>query len=128
MDTSQEICVIEDNKPIRKLFCTILKKSGYETIEFADGSEALEWLKTNLPQAIIIDILLPDINGTDLHNIIREKPGGKKIPIIAVTGFAKANDRERYLQKGFDAYIAKPINTATFADEVIETIKTKNAG
>ena len=124
MDT---ICIIEDNKPIRKLFSTLLKKANYETIEFADGQSIIEWLgANNMPTAFILDILLPDQSGTDILNIIRQKPNGVSIPIIAVTGFATTNDRQKYIDLGFDYYISKPINTTTFVEEIKQAIQTKN--
>jgi len=117
-------CVIEDNLPIRKLFATLLKKAGYETHEFSDGSSALEFVGQNRPDGILMDILLPDTNGTDLLKKMREIPNGEGVPIIAVTGFAQHNDKEKYLQSGFDGYIAKPINTASFVDEVKSIINS----
>jgi DNA-binding response OmpR family regulator len=120
------ICIIEDNKPIRKLFSTLLKKANFETIEFSDGKSALEWISNNnMPSAFILDILLPDQSGTDILNVIRQKPNGVSTPIIAVTGFATSNDRQKYLDLGFDHYIAKPINTASFVEEVKGIINSK---
>ena len=67
------ICVIEDNTPIRKLFCTLLKKAGFTTIDFPDGTSSVNWLRSNNhPHAVIVDILLPDINGTEVLKVIRE--------------------------------------------------------
>lgn len=117
-NTSLPVCVIEDNTPIRRLFCTILKKAGFETVDFSDGFSAVDWLKDNATSGIIMDILLPDLNGTELISMVRDLPNGEKVPIIAVTGFAQANDRERFMELGFDSYIAKPVNTATFVTEV----------
>lgn len=119
------ICVVEDNNSIRKLFCTLLKKAGYQTVDFANGNSALQWLHSNQTQAIILDILLPDLNGTDVLKEIRNLSNGQKIPVIAVTGFAHGNDKKHFLDIGFDHYISKPINIATYIKEVEETIKNK---
>lgn len=122
---SLPICVIEDNTPIRRLFCTILKKAGYETMDFADGLSAIEWLKSNNTSGIIMDILLPDLNGTELISMVRDMPSGENVPIIAVTGFAQANDRERFMELGFDSYIAKPVNTTNFVKDVQNVFANK---
>lgn len=119
------VCVIEDNTPIRRLFCTILKKAGFETMDFADGMSAIEWLKTNSTSGIIMDILLPDLNGTELISMVRDMPNGENVPIIAVTGFAQTNDRERFMELGFDSYIAKPVNTTNFVTEVQNVFANK---
>jgi DNA-binding response OmpR family regulator len=126
MDTQNKICIIEDNIPIRKLFSTILKRNGYTIIDFGNGKDALEWFKNNLPMCVLVDILLPDISGTEILKEIRKLKDGEKITVIAATGFAQASDRDKYLEMGFDAYIAKPINTATFASEIKEAMEAKN--
>lgn len=117
---SLPIAIVEDNSPIRKLFSTLLKKSGFEILEFENGETALKGLKENDVSTIILDILLPDVNGSDIIEDIRQIPKCKDIPIVAVTGFAQATDKEKYLKLGFDAYIAKPINTKTFSEEINE--------
>ncbi len=121
--SQKTICVIEDNAPIRKLYCTLLKKSGLNTVEFSDAASTLEWLKNNTPDAIIMDILLPDINGTELIGIIREMPACKGVPVVAATGFATSNDRDKFLELGFDSYISKPVNTKTFVNDIISVIE-----
>lgn len=122
---AKTICIIEDMKPIRKLLITILQKAGFETVDFPDAKSSLEWLQMNIPVCIVMDILLPDINGTELLQQVRKMENGASIPIIAVTGFAQGSDHERYLKSGFDAYFAKPINTATFPDDVKKVIENK---
>jgi CheY-like chemotaxis protein len=126
MSTEKKIiCVIEDNKPVRKLFTTLLAKSGYSVFDFETGNEAIDWLKNNQPDIILSDILLPDTSGKEVLIAIRELPYGKTVPVIAITGFAHASDRQKYLDLGFDAYIPKPINTVTFVKEVQDIIIEK---
>jgi len=122
---SNTICVIEDNTPIRKLLSTILGRSGYDIVDFGDGSSAMEWLKTNNPHALLVDYVLPDLDGSAIIEFVRKKPDGDKIPVIAVTGLAQENDKEKILKLGFDSYISKPIDTANFANQVKEIIKNK---
>ncbi len=122
---SLPICIIEDNNPIRRLFCTLLKKNGFETIDFSNGTDAIEWLKSNQPVAMIIDILLPDMNGSDILNFARALPWGGNVPMVAATGFAQPNDKERFIEMGFDSYIPKPINISEFVDDIKVIIETK---
>jgi CheY-like chemotaxis protein len=121
------ICLIEDNKAIRKMFGILLNKAGYQTQEFEDGKSAVEWLNKNTPKCVIVDILLPDMNGTEIMSAIRKMPDGGSVPIIAVTGFAHPSDREKYLIMGFDDYISKPVDTTTFAKIVSGIIENKIA-
>ncbi len=125
---SPTICVVEDNKPIRRLYCTLLKKASFHTEEFNDGYTAMEWLKNNKADAVIIDILLPDMNGTELLNFIRQQTMGNTIPVIASTGFAGPSDRYKYMEMGFDSYMPKPVNTETFVEDIKKVIDEKKAG
>jgi CheY-like chemotaxis protein len=118
MEDSLLVCVVEDNAPIRKLFCTMLNKSGIKTVDFGNGASALSWLKINNAKGLILDILLPDANGSELLANIRNLVNHKNTPAIAVTGFAQNHDREKYMSQGFDHYISKPVNTSTFVSEV----------
>lgn len=122
---SQELlaCVIEDNTPIRKLFCTLMKKHNFQTVDFPDGASALQWLQQGKPAVIIMDILLPDMNGTDLIKTVKLIPGMEKVPVIAVTGFASTLDQEKFLEMGFSSYISKPVNTSTFVNDIELVIK-----
>lgn len=119
------VCIIEDNIPIRKLFTTLLKKAGFQTVDFPNGTSGVEWVKQNKCLAMIVDILLPDLSGSDILKIVRELPEGDKIPVIAVTGFAQVNDKEKYIEMGFDFYIAKPVDTDTFASDIEAVISAK---
>ncbi len=118
-----KVCIVEDNTPIRKLFKTLLSKSGFEVFDFSDGGSGLEWLKNNTVDLIILDILLPDINGTDLMQSVRAIEAHKNIAMVAITGFASTQDKEKFIELGFDAYLSKPINTATFVDDMKKLIK-----
>ncbi|NLO19646.1 MAG: response regulator [Ignavibacteria bacterium] len=127
MGTKQyQICVVEDNAPIRKLYSTLLKKHGFQTEDFPDGKQAIDWLKNNNPDCVLVDILLPDMNGTEILQFVRKKENGDSIPVIAATGFAHSNDRQKFIDIGFDSYIPKPINTATFASDIEDVIRKKN--
>ncbi len=112
------IAVVEDNTPIRKLFCTILNKAGFKTIEYSDAKSAIEGLKSKEVSTILLDILLPDKNGTDLIEDLRSNSNLKDIPIIAVTGFAQSSDQHKFMKLGFDGFIPKPVNTSSFVQEI----------
>jgi CheY-like chemotaxis protein len=116
----KKVSVIEDNSSIRKLFVTLLKKDGYEVSDFASGESALSELQGISPDLIVMDILLPDVNGTDLIGRVRLYPECAGIPIIAVTGFATEADEAQFKELGFNGYLSKPINAPNF----LSTIKS----
>lgn len=112
------IAVIEDNAPISKLFCTILNKAGFKTVEFSDAKSSIDGLKKTEVSTVLLDILLPDKNGTELIEDLRGISSLKDIPIVAVTGFAQPSDQQKFMKIGFDGFIPKPINTITFVQEI----------
>lgn len=125
MDNKGLICIVEDNISIAKLFATILKKSGFTTVEFHNAKNALDWLSENKPNCILVDILLPDFNGTELLSKIRDLPDGNQIPVVAITGLAQPGDEQKLLESGFDGYLSKPINVSNFAEYIENVIKSR---
>jgi len=120
---TKKVCIVEDNTSIRKLFKTLLSKNGFDVFDFSDGASGLEWLKNNTVDLIILDILLPDINGIELMQSVRAIEAHKNIAMIAITGFASTQDKEKFIELGFDAYLSKPIKTATFVEDMKKLIK-----
>ena len=104
-----KILTIEDNPISRKMVRTALEVEGYIVIEAATGTEALELMAKTLPNLILQDLLLPDINGFDLVSKLRAVPGGENIPILAMTGLIAQADDLRFAAAPFTDYLFKPI-------------------
>ncbi len=106
-----KIFVAEDNYINLRLMTAMFKKLGY-SIEFAqNGHLALESLEKKAYDIVFLDIHMPERSGTEITEIIRQRPGpNQQTPIIAVTADALQGDREKYLAAGMDDYIAKPYN------------------
>jgi len=115
---SRKVCIIEDNTPNRKLFAMLLKKSNYEVVDFENATTAIDWLKNSNVDLVLLDILLPDMNGSELMQHIKDLPNHQNTKIIAITGFSSITDKEKFLQQGFDGYLSKPINTTTFVKDI----------
>ncbi|GJQ24630.1 MAG: response regulator [Planctomycetia bacterium] len=107
----KNVMVVEDNEKNRKLMRVVLKSKGYAVIEAATGEEALNLLKNQKPNIILMDIQLPGIDGLTLIKLIKADAMTKEIPIIAVTAYAMKGDEQKILETGCDAYVSKPINT-----------------
>ncbi len=110
--------VIEDNENNMELMTFILETNGYKTIRANNGQQGIELALKEKPDFILLDIQLPDIMGTDVLKIIRESEKGHNIPIIAVTSYAMAGDRERLLTAGCNGYIEKPIDPLVVIDQI----------
>lgn len=94
----------------------------YDLDEYIDGMEALVGLKANKPDLILMDISLPNMDGTELLKNIRADKNLKDVPVIALTAHAMPGDRERFLRQGFDEYLSKPIIDDLLLIEMIERL------
>ncbi len=115
----KRIAVVEDNPDNRLLLQAILEDS-YEVIEYKDGIEALKGLKGDKPDLILMDISLPEMDGTEVLENLRADDNLKDLPVIALTAHAMSGDRERFLKAGFDDYLTKPILDENDLINVIE--------
>jgi two-component system cell cycle response regulator DivK len=102
--------IIEDNPDNMVLITRFLEKFGYRTLQASTGMEGFEMALQKRPDFIILDIQLPDIEGTEVLRKIRSSEIGNSIPIIAMTSYAMSGDREKLLSAGCDGYIEKPID------------------
>jgi len=114
----KRILVVEDNEINMYLCSRILKSSGYEVIEARSGEEGVELTIKEKPDLILMDIQLPGIDGLETTKRIRKSEANGEIPIIALTSYAMAGDREKALKAGCTGYIEKPINPDTFMSEI----------
>jgi PAS domain S-box-containing protein len=101
------ILLTEDDKVNQMVITRMLKERGYSVDSASNGVEAIEMCKKNSYDIILMDIEMPVMDGIEASKRIREKD--KHIPIIAITAYALKGDRERFLSKGMDGYVSKPI-------------------
>jgi len=104
----KKVALVEDNADNRLLVQAILSDM-YEIVEYETGLDALEGLKSWIPDIILLDVSLPEMDGTQVVKKIRENPAMKDVPVIALTAHAMSGDREKYLLCGFNEYVTKPI-------------------
>ncbi len=122
---SRKILIVEDNQDSRELVVKVLKNKGYETIEAADGEEALEKAATERPDLILLDISIPKIDGYEVAKRLKSQEEFKDIPIVALTAHAMKGDREKVIVSGFEGYISKPINVRELPDQVRSYLRGK---
>ncbi len=112
------ILIIEDNEQNLYLETFILEKHGHEVIAARDGAQGIALAEQSRPALILLDIQLPTMDGYAVAAGLRRNPALAATPIVAVTSYAMAGDRERVLSAGCNGYIEKPINPDTFIAEV----------
>ena len=129
---SRKILLIEDNDQNAYLVRVLLEPHGYEMIIAADGAAGIDCARSFVPALILLDIQLPTMDGYTVARKLREIEGLRTTPIIAVTSYAMAGDREKALEAGCTGYIEKPIDPETFASEVarlagLPTVQEENS-
>jgi CheY-like chemotaxis protein/HPt (histidine-containing phosphotransfer) domain-containing protein len=104
----KKIAVVEDN-PDNRLLVRVILEAAYDISEYEDGFAALAGLQWQRPDLVLLDVSLPEMDGTEVLRRIRADARLRSLPVIALTAHAMAGDREKYLGQGFDEYVAKPI-------------------
>ncbi|MDT5267107.1 MAG: two-component system, cell cycle response regulator DivK [Mycobacterium sp.] len=116
--TPRRILVVEDNPLNLKLVRDVLQFAGYDVIGAQSGEEGLRIAEEDPPDLVLMDLQLPGIDGTETLRRLREGSLGWDVPVVAVTAFAMAEDRERAFLAGFDGYVEKPISVRELPGQV----------
>ena len=110
MTTKPRILVVDDEPDAVELVEFNLKQNGYDVATAADGEEALEKARTLIPDLIVLDLMLPEVEGTEVCKILRRDQRTRGIPIIMLTAKAAEIDRVLGLELGADDYVTKPFS------------------
>lgn len=115
---SRLILIVDDNENNRKLARDVLEFAGFSTVEASGGVEGVALAIEHQPALVLMDIRMPDMNGTDALKLLRDDSRTAEIPIVALTSSTMRGDEQRFLAEGFDGYLAKPISVREFPDQV----------
>ena len=116
--TPRRILVVEDNPLNLKLVRDVLSFAGYDVVEAQSGEEGLRVAQQDPPDLVLMDLQLPGIDGTETLRRLRQGPLGPDVPVVAVTAFAMAEDKERASRAGFDGYVEKPISVRALPGQI----------
>lgn len=112
------ILLVEDNEQNSYLVRFLLETAGHTVVHLPTGRAAVEYCQEQAPGLVLMDIQMPEMDGYEAAGLIMATPRMRGVPIIAVTSYAMAGDRDRAMKLGFSGYIEKPINPETFVAEV----------
>ncbi len=112
------ILMVEDEARNLTLLRDLLQVSGYRTIEATDGEQGVELAKASKPDLILMDVLMPKMDGLEATRILKADATTSNIPILVLTSYAMKGDKETILQAGCDAYLAKPFDIKELLQEV----------
>jgi two-component system, cell cycle response regulator DivK len=122
--TSERVLIAEDDQKSMKLFRDVLQVNGYETLAATSGEQAVELATRHGPGLVLMDVQLEGMDGLTALRQLRRDERTAAIPIVAVTAQAMVGDRERFLDAGFDDYLAKPVDVR----ELVATVRRCCAG
>lgn len=103
-----KILIVEDNENLQKLYSAILKNNGYTTLSAMNGAEALKILEKEHVDLMILDIMMPVMDGYELTDVLRQ--GGSELPILMITAKSAREDKRAGFLVGIDDYMTKPVD------------------
>jgi two-component system, cell cycle response regulator DivK len=116
----ERVLIVEDNEKNMKLVRDVLQATGYSTLEATTGEDAVELALSQAPALVLMDVQLPGIDGVEALERLRQNERTASIPVLALTAQAMSGDRERFLEAGFDGYLAKPVDVGALIEAVRE--------
>jgi len=118
-----KVLVVEDEPPIRELAQMILEDAGYQVITAASGLEAIEKAQEELPNLVLLDVVMPGISGFEACRVLKAQPKTSAIPVVMFTVLGRENDRKLAEESGCDGYLLKPFAPEDLLKEVEKYLK-----
>lgn len=118
MDHRPTVLLVEDSLLNRRLVETVLKSHGYRVIMAENGQAGVETALREKPDLILMDVMMPVMNGYDATRRLKDHHDTTRIPIVALTASAMPFERDQALDAGCDGYISKPIDTRAFPGQI----------
>lgn len=112
------VLIVDDNERNRKVARDVLRSAGFRTLEAATAAEGIALASEHLPDVVLMDLRLPDVDGTEAVRTLRAEPRTSRIPVVAVTALRLDARDDWLLDAGFAGYIVKPIDVDEFPDLV----------
>jgi two-component system, cell cycle response regulator len=113
-----QILIVEDDPITRELMASLLQEAGHAVSGADDGAQGLRLALDGRPDLVLCDLRLPSLDGCAVARALKAEPGCARIPLLAVSALVEGGDRARVLAAGFDGYLCKPIEPASFVAEV----------
>lgn len=121
-----KILVVEDNQASREMIARRLKRKGFSVIAAEDGEQGYALAQSESPDAILMDISLPGINGWQVIELLKSEAKTRKIPLLVLTAHALVNDRARAEETGCDGYFSKPFDFQRLLESIARLVTEKN--
>jgi DNA-binding response OmpR family regulator len=113
-----KVLVVDDDPVIQKLLRVNFEMEGYDVLSAADGAEGLDQARAGQPDVIILDVMMPKMNGLEVLAALKADAGTDAIPVILLSAKAQAGDVQAGLDRGADAYVTKPFDPLDLLERV----------
>lgn len=117
------LLVVEDEPALQKVLAMRLNIDGFDVATASDGQEALELMRSDRPDLVLTDLMMPMMGGAELTAAIRADPNLKDIPVMVLTALKEQRERDHLMALGADAFAAKPYNSAELAEKIRSLIR-----
>jgi CheY-like chemotaxis protein len=124
--TPARVLLVEDNEDNMQLVRFLLERDGYIVLCAHNGREGLRLAYQELPNLILMDLSLPEMDGWTAAQALKSDPKTKPIPLFALTAHTLPGDRQRALDIGFDGYLSKPIDVGRFGESILKAMQPIN--
>lgn len=121
---SARIVVADDDPDIRRLIVFTLRRRGYSVSEAEAGDTALDLIRQDRPELVVLDVMMPGMTGIEVARALKQDPDTANIPIIMLSAKGQAAEVDAGMESGARAYLVKPFSTQELASRVAEILST----
>jgi CheY-like chemotaxis protein len=121
----EHILVVEDDKDVAKVFSIALKHMGFRVTVMENAVSALGFVAQQLPDVVILDLMLPDMNGLDLVRYVRKQPKGEDLPMIVCSGATGGFQMNQAKEAGATLFLGKPVTVEELSKAITSVLKPK---
>lgn len=122
---SKKVLIVEDNPSVLRATSYILEKEGYEVLTAQNGLEGLKKAKENSPDLLILDVMLPGIDGFEICHRLRGEPQTANLPIVMFSAKGQESDKAMGMKMGADDYLTKPVDRIVLLDKVADLLAAR---
>jgi two-component system, OmpR family, phosphate regulon response regulator PhoB len=120
----KKILIVDDQKEIRELLLMAIPEKKYEVMQAGNGKEAVEIARLNKPDIILMDVLMPELNGLEATKILKNDPETKECKIVILTAMDQKTDCKKGFEFEADAYVAKPFSPLALVKKIEEMLES----
>jgi len=125
---TKKVIIVEDEPAAADLFEEMLRISAYEVIKIHSSASALSIIRRELPDVVLLDLMMPDISGLEVLRFLRREPGLRQIPVVIVSAKTLPSDIRTGMEAGATAYLTKPVGLDKLRNTVRDVLREAEAG